>query len=158
MIDHMESMMPTRNHWPALIALLIAGFLSLSAWSFHRASRGASAVTDSDYYSHGMRFEKTLLEKKAAASLGWNMETSLNGRQLRILLKDSRQLPVTAARAELTMSGDSRGEVLRLLLAENAGGAYVVHFPATLHGELTARVDFERDGAHLSRQLILALP
>lgn len=150
--------MPTRNHWPVLIIVLIAGFLSLTAWSFYRASRGASAVTDNDYYSHGLRFEQTMLEQKAAASLGWAMQTSLNGRQLRVQLTDHRQQPVTAARAELTMSGDSQGKSLRFVLAENAGGAYLVQFPATLHGELTARIDFERDGAHLSKQLILALP
>lgn len=150
--------MPTRNPWPALIAFLIAGFLAMTAWSFHRASRGASAVTDSDYYHHGLRFEQTLLEQKAAASLGWDTEISLHGRQLRIRLQDRRQQPVTAARGELTMSGDRRGETLRLVLAESDGGLYLVQLPGTLHGEQTARLDFDRDGAHLSNQLILALP
>lgn len=160
MSDCREDIVPTprNHHWPLLITILIAGFLALTAWSFFRAARGASAVTDSDYYSHGLRFEQTLLEQKAASSLGWAMQPALDDRQLRILLQDRRQQPVTAAHAELILSVDRRGETLRLPLREEPAGAYFAQLPAVLHGEQVIRVDFERDGAHLSKQLILSLP
>jgi nitrogen fixation protein FixH len=155
----MEDIVPARNnHWPLLIIILIAGFLALTAWSFFRAARGASAVTDSDYYRHGLRFEQTLLEQKAASSLGWAMQTALDNRQLRVQLQDRRQQPVTAAHAELIMPVDRHGEPLRLPLREEPAGVYCVQLPATWHGEQIIRIDFERDGAHLSKQLILSLP
>lgn len=150
--------MPARNLWPLIIVGLIGGFLALTAWSFHRAARGASAVTDGDYYRHGLRFEQTRLERKAAATLGWTAETTLDDRQLRIRLRDQHRQPVTAARAKLALSGSDRGEARLLPLAEEPDGTYVAKLPATLHGEKSARIDFERDGARLSQQLILALP
>lgn len=146
------------NRWPLLIVFLLAGFFALSAWSFHRAARGASAVTDSDYYSHGLRFDQTQLEQKAAASLGWGTQISLDSRQLRVVLTDRSQQPITAARATMTVIDGIRGETLRLALAESSGGTYSGQLPASLHGEQTAQVDFERDGVRLSKRLLLALP
>lgn len=157
MSQRMEATMPRRNPWPFLIVGLVVGFLALTAWSFLRATQGASAVTDRNYYSHGLHFEQTVLEQKTAATLGWMAQLSLTDRQLRIVLKDQRQLPVTAARATLTLSGGSHGE-MRLPLEEQAAGAYLAQFPAALHGEQVARLDFERDGARLSKRLILSLP
>lgn len=146
------------NRWPLLIIFLLAGFFALSAWSFHRAARDASAVTDSDYYSHGLRFDQTQLEQKAAASLGWGTQISLDNRQLHVVLTDRSRQPVTAARATLTVAGGTRGETLHLGLAEGAGGTYSGQLPAALHGEQAAQVDFERDGVRLSKRLLLSLP
>lgn len=150
--------MPARNPWPLLIVVLVAGFLSLTAWSFYRAARDASTVTDRDYYNHGLRFEQTRLEQQAAASQGWDAEASLDGRWLRLRLKDRQQRPVSAVRAELTLSGSDRSEILRLPLTEESPGIYRALFPATLHGEQTARIDCEREGARLGKQLVLSLP
>lgn len=147
-----------RNRWPQLIVILLAGFLSLTAWSFHRAAREASAVTDSDYYGHGLRFDQTQLERKKAASLGWDAQATLSGRQLRVTLRDRRQRPVTNAAAELTLAAVSGRPAVRLPLKEDAEGIYSAPLPPALRGEQSAQVDFELDGARLSKRLLLSLP
>ena len=150
--------MTTRNFWPVLIGILVGGFLILGSWSFYRAARGTSAVTDADYYSHGLRYNQTLLERKAAASLGWQAAVTLAGRDLQVVLTDHAQQPVTAARATLSLQDGNRGDALRLALREDAGGSYRVELPHQLHGEYTAQLDFEQAGARLSRRLLFALP
>lgn len=158
MSHSMEIMMPARNPWPLLIIVLVAGFLALSTWSFHRANRETSAVTDSDYYSHGLRFDQTQLERTKATGLGWDTNVGLDGRWLRVTLRDSRSQPITAAHAVLTLTTAPGGEPLRLPLAEQAEGVYVSQLPSALHGEQAVRIDFERDDARLSQQLIISLP
>ena len=149
--------MPRPRHFPWLIALLGSGFIALSAWSFYRAAHGTSAVTDADYYSHGLRYNQTQLEQNAASALGWDASVQLDGRQLRVVLTDSRQQPVTTARGTLTLLG-SAGETLRLPLAEENGGIYYGIIPPGLRGELAAQIDFEHAGGRLSKRLLLALP
>jgi nitrogen fixation protein FixH len=150
--------MQRRNFWPLLVLSLVAGFLALSAWSFHRAARDASPVTDADYYSHGLRYNQTRLEQEAAASLGWQTRASLAGRQLRITLTDRSQQPVTAARGSLTLIDGIRGAVLALPLQETSGGVYQGDLPTTLHGEYTAQIELEINGSRVNQRLLLALP
>ncbi len=150
--------MRKRNHWPPLIVLLIAGFLALSAWSFQQAARGVSAVTDSDYYSHGLRYDQTRLEQNKALSLGWDMQIALDGRQFKVSLLDSRRQPVDGAQAELTLPAAPGSVPLRLPLSAATGGTYLGRIPDAFHGEQTVRIDIEREGARLSRHLLLAIP
>lgn len=150
--------MQTRNRWPLLIIVLVAGFLALSAWSFQRAARGTSAVTDANYYRHGLRYNQTLLERNAAATLGWQAAATLAGRQLQVTLTDHARQPVTAASGTLTLLGGTRGEALRLPLAENSAGLYCGTLPQGLGGEYAAQVEFEHAGARLSQRLLLSLP
>jgi len=150
--------MRTRNLWPQLIVILVGSFLVLGGWSFYRAARGASAVTDANYYSHGLRYNQTLLERNAAASLGWQTAVTLAGRDLQVVLTDRTQRPVTAASGMLTLQDGSRGDALRLALREETGGIYRGALPYHLRGECTAQLDFEQSGARLSRRLLLSLP
>lgn len=150
--------MPTRNRWPLLIVVLVAGFFALSAWSFLRAARGGSAVTDADYYSHGLRYNQTLLERNAAATLGWHAVATLAGSQLQVTLRDHARQPVTTASGALILLGGPRGETLRLPLAEASAGVYFGTLPQGLSGEHTAQVEFEHAGARLSQRLLLSLP
>ena len=149
--------MPLPRHFPWLLVLLGVGFAALSAWSFYRAAHGTSAVTDADYYSHGLRYNQTQLEQNAASALGWDASVQLDGRQLRVALIDGRQQPVTTARGILTLLGVA-GETLRLPLAEATGGIYLGIIPSGVRGELAAQIDFEHAGGRLSKRLLLALP
>ena len=142
---------------PWLIVLLGIGFTAFTAWSFYRAAIGTSNVTDADYYSHGLRYNQTQLEQKAASALGWDAAVRLDGRQLRVVLTDGHQQPVTTAHGILTLLG-SAGETLRLPLAEETGGIYHGIIPPGLRGELAAQIDFEHAGGRLSKRLLLALP
>jgi nitrogen fixation protein FixH len=150
--------MYTRNCWPLLIVLLVAGFFALSAWSFHQAASGTSAVTDANYYSHGLRYNQTLLERNAAAALGWDAAVTLTDLQLQIALSDRDRQPVTAALGSLTLHGGSRGKAQHLPLHEDSAGIYLGTLPPGLRGEVTAQVDFEQAGARLSKRLLLSLP
>jgi nitrogen fixation protein FixH len=158
MTVHPGATMPATNRWVSLLLLIFAGFAVLTAWSFFRAARGASPVTDHSYYSHGLRFNQTLLEQKAAGTLGWQVEATLHGRRLQLLLTDQARQPVAAARATATVTGGARSEPLHLPLAEQAAGSYTLNLPDSLQGEVSALINFERDGARLDRQLLIALP
>ena len=65
-----------------------------------RAAEAKPQVTDADYYSKGLRYTSTLLEKKAAAVLGWTVSTELKGRTLLFHLSDKQGQPVSAATPE----------------------------------------------------------
>lgn len=149
--------MPSFNRWLLLLLLIFTGFGGLTAWSFHRAARGASPVTDADYYSHGLRYGQTLLEQKAAATLGWTTQPQLQGRLVSIRLQDSGRAPVTGAAAALTLLGADQGQARELSLREAEPGVYRTELPGTLHGEQPAEVVFRRDGVRLSQRLLLSL-
>jgi nitrogen fixation protein FixH len=150
--------MPRPRHFPWLIVLLGAGFTVLSAWSFYRAAQGTSAVTDADYYSHGLRYNQTLLEQRAADSLGWQVAVTYAGNDLLVTLSDGGRQPVSGARGTLTLFRVESSRPQQLLLQESAPGRYQALLPAELTGELTAEIAFERAGARLQRRLLLALP
>lgn len=143
---------------PWLIILIGIGFLALSAWSIRAAARGASAVTDADYYSHGLRYNQTLLEQRAADSLGWQLTFAHGGGELQVTLSDARQLPISGAKGVLTIFRSDLAQPQRLLLHEASAGSYRVTPPVGLGGEVTAQVDFELDGARLQRRLLVVLP
>ena len=147
--------MPSLNRWVLLVLLIITAFLALTAWSFHRAARGASAVIDTDYYRHGLRFDQTLLEQNVAASLGWRAEPALAGRRLQVRLTDQTRQPVTGARATLTLlDGSQRRE---LGIHETTPGTYQADLPGGLLGEQPAELLFQRDGAKLYQRLLLSV-
>jgi nitrogen fixation protein FixH len=149
--------MHPRNRWPLLILLLVAGFFALSAWSFHLAASGTSAVTEANYYSHGLRYNQTLVERNAAASLGWDAAVTLTDLQVQVALNDGDRQPVTAAQGTLTLQGE-RGAARHLPLLERHAGVYHGTLPPGLRGEVTAQIDFEQAGARLSKRLLLSLP
>jgi nitrogen fixation protein FixH len=147
-----------RNRWSLFILLLVACFLVFTAWTLRLAAQGTSAVTDRNYYSHGLRYNQTLVEQQAAASLGWQPQSSLSGHQLSVVLQDRGRNPVTAAHGMLTLFDNLSAAAVQLPLEESTGGTYRVQLPGTLHGEHSAQIDFERDGARLVNRLLLSLP
>jgi len=150
--------MPRLRHIPWLIVLLGTGFTALSAWSFYRAAHGASAVTDADYYSHGLRYNQSLLERRAADSQGWQVAVNYAGDHLLVTLTGGGRQPVGGARGTLTLFRAELPRPQQLPLQEGEPGRYQALLPADLSGELTAEVAFERAGARLQRRLLLALP
>jgi nitrogen fixation protein FixH len=140
---------------PWLIVLVGAGFIVFTVWSFYRAAHGTSAVTDADYYSHGLRYNQTLLEQKAAASLGWNIVPNLRGKLVTIQLRDRDQRLVAGALGTLTMLGTSTPEARELILREAGFGIYQAEVPAGVQGEQTVEIMLQRDGAKLNRRLLL---
>ena len=141
---------------PWLIVLIGIGFAAFTGWSFYRAATGTSAVTDSDYYSHGLRYNQTLLEQRAADSLGWQMTASRSGEHLLAVLKDGNHRPVSGARGVLTLFRPDLPQPEQFPLKETAPGRYQAALPPGTSGELTAEIAFDRAGARLQRRLLLA--
>jgi nitrogen fixation protein FixH len=146
-----------KNLYPAFIILAIASFLCFLTWSAMRAADSGPQVTDADYYSKGLRYTSTILEKKAAAALGWKVSTQLTGRILEFQLSDKQGQPVKAAKGFISLYLPKVSSSIQFPLQEVAAGVYRFNLTASMTGEMTARLEFERKGARLNRQLLLNL-
>ncbi len=146
-----------KNIYPALILLLIGSFICFSVWSAMRAAAARPQVTDADYYSKGLKYTSTQLEKQAAVSLGWTVATRLEGRSLQFLLSDKQKQPVAAATGVLFLYLSESASSMSFPLEEIAPGTYQLQLTSGMTGGMNARLEFERDGARLNRQLLLNL-
>ena len=149
--------MKRTNLYPIFILLMIGSFIGFLAWSAIRASDSGPQVTDADYYSKGLRYTSTVLEKRAAAVLGWRIDTQLSGRTLRLHLSDKEGQPVSSAKGVIAIYMRNWGETISFPLQEVSAGTYQMHLTDSMTGEMTARVEFERNGVRLNRQLLLNL-
>jgi len=150
-------MVKKKNLYPLLILLLIGSFLGFSVWSALRAADRGPQVTDADYYSKGLRYSSTMLEKRAATVLGWKVSTRLIGRTLEFRLNDKDGQPVKSAAGALFLYLPEQASSARLPLQETAAGVYQLALSTNMTGEMSARLEFERDGAYINRQLLLNL-
>ncbi len=146
-----------KNIYPPMILLLIGGFLIFSAWAAFKAAGLGSKVTDADYYSKGLKYNTTQVEKRAAEVLGWNLETRLNGRDLEFLLTDREGVEVDRAGGTLYLAIPGTAENIHLPLQEITSGSYRVKLGDNINGSFQARLELEREGARLNRQLLLNL-
>ncbi len=138
--------------WP--LPLLLAAFLAITFWSVYRAAVGVSAITDPQYYSHGLRYEDTLLEQRAAAAQGWSLAARLDGDELTVILADAEDTPLRGATCELLLQPE--GRPLRYRLGERAPGRYTAQLPpATTAATLQATLDCRLAGAAVHRTLLI---
>lgn len=144
-----------RNIYPPLILLLLGAFLLFSVWSAFQAAGLGSEVTDADYYSKGLRYNTTMVEKRAATVLGWRVSTTLNGRILEFRLTDRDGSLVDRATGSIYLAIPDAAENVNLPLKEVAAGLYQVTLSKDFSGAIQARLELERDGARLNRQLLL---
>jgi hypothetical protein len=148
------------NRWPLLIITIGIAFIGVTAWSIIQAHEKVSPITDPAYYSHGLRYNQTTLEERAAESSGWLMHTELAGRQLNIRLENGEHRAVTGCRGELVLyeNTDSHpARRLQLPVREKEEGVYLLELPAELTGTLTADLSLHREGASFNRRLLLNL-
>jgi len=150
-------MVKKKNFYPLLILLLIGSFLCFSIWSAMRAADMGPQVTDADYYSKGLRYSSTMLEKRAATVLGWKVSTRLIGRTLEFRLDDKDGKPVKSAAGALFLYLPEQASSTRFPLQEIAAGVYKLTLSTNMTGEMSARLEFKREGAYLNRQLLLNL-
>ncbi len=150
--------MKTKNNlYPYLILLLLGSFLCFSVWAALRAADSGPQVTDADYYSKGLRYNATLVEKRAASVLGWKVATRLVGRSLEFHLSDKEGRPVESAQGTLLVYLTEERSNQVFPLQEIGSGVYQMNLSDRMTGETNARLEFEKDGARLSRQLLLNL-
>jgi len=144
-------------HYPLLILTLLGSFLLFSGWSAYRAATRGSTVTDADYYSKGLKYNTTVVEKRAASVLGWQLRATLDGRRLEVRLSDGGQRPVSAADATLILAPSHGSGDRQFSFREDRAGTYALLLPPELRGEFHARIEFSSGGARLNRQLLLTL-
>ncbi|MBW2452199.1 MAG: FixH family protein [Deltaproteobacteria bacterium] len=145
------------KHIPWLVITICAGFIALTVWSILNASLKTSAVSDRDYYSHGLRYNETLLEKKTAESLGWTTGTAVRDGQLIVWLKDGDQNPVSAANGVIILYDPSSNSKFELPLVSQISGKYIAELPTNFQGSYQAMINFELNGARISKRLLIAL-
>lgn len=150
-------MTPEKNAYPLFITLLICCFLGFSTWSAMRAIESGPEVTDADYYSKGLKYSSTLLEKKAADVLGWTVETQLINSTLEFRLSDKEGRPVANANGDIFLYLPGSKQKQQRALVETEPGVYILDLTAEMTGELNARLEFEHKGARINRQLLLNL-
>lgn len=145
------------NLYPALILLLLGIFIPFLAWSAFQAAGLGSRVTDVDYYSKGLKYNSTQVEKRAAEVLGWKLDTRLEGRALSLQLSGKNGAPVAGARGSLYLAIPGEAENMHFPLHESSPGLYRILFTETISGTIQAQLEMERGGARLYRQLLLNL-
>jgi nitrogen fixation protein FixH len=146
-----------KNIYPSLILLLLGAFLVFSTWAAFQAAGLGSKVTDDDYYSKGLKYNTTMVEKRAASVLGWQVSTELDGRLLTFNLQDREGLPVARATGSLYLAIPGAAENINIPLKEVTNGVYQVTLNSAFKGAIQTRLELERDGARLNRQLLLNL-
>lgn len=146
-----------KGFYPSLILLLIGSFLCFSVWSAKQAADMGPQVTDADYYSKGLKYSSTMVEKRAAEVLGWKVSTQLTGRTLEFHLNDKQGHPVKSAQGVLFLYLPEMASSVQFSLQEIAAGVYQLNLTSSMTGEMNARLEFEHDGARLNRQLLLNL-
>lgn len=142
------------NPWPHLLLLLGLLFLGLTGWSVYRSATGVSAVTDRQYYTHGLRYNASLVEQRAAESLGWQVAISLQDGYLASQWTGKDGQPVSGGEARLVIPAKNRADIT-MMLAEDAAGRYGTNLPGELQGEFPALLTFSHGGATLRRSLLL---
>ena len=89
--------------------------------------------------------------------VGWRVDAHLSGRTLRLQVSDKQGKPISSAKGIVSIYMRNRGETISFPLREVSAGTYQLQLTDSMTGEMTARVEFERDGARLNRQLLLSL-
>ena len=144
-----------KHFYPTMIILLLGTFLIFCGWSAYRAATRNSQIADRDYYSKGLRYNSTLVEKQAASVLGWQLHSELSANILRIFLTDGQGVPISGASGNLIFHQPDANANMSLPLREAAPGTYLADLPITLKGEIPVRIDLERSGARVNRQMLL---
>ena len=149
------------NPWPWIIAVIGLAFSTVTAWSIYRAGQGVSSVTDPRYYSHGLKYNSTSLETKAAQSLGWTITPAAASppRGIAFSLRDGDGAPIRGADGQITLASEAAGTRQPVIpLRETTPGIYRADLPPGLPPTVNAAISIGRDGARIRRRLIISLP
>lgn len=144
----------TKFNTALLVPLLLCSFLVFSSWAAYQAATRVSEISDRDYYSKGLKYNSTILEKQAAAVLGWELHSELIDGVLIQHLINQQGEPVSGAKGLLKLQ--YRETLLILPLEETDPGVYRTQLPQ-LSGEHLIRAEFEHDGARILRRLLLTI-
>jgi len=151
------SIVSVRFGYQLFITTLLGAFLLFSGWAAYRSMVRGTQVTDSEYYSKGLRYSETGAELTAAADLGWQLETVVNHREILLRLSDRNKSPVNAATGTLTLLSPHLEGKPSFPLQEGPAGTYRLSLPPGWRGETLLNLTLQRDKVRLSRRLLLNL-
>lgn len=143
------------NHWPAFILSLILAFFAITWWSLDRAASEVSAVTDPDYYNHGLHYNHTPPRGQEGGE--WAVRQELTGRRLTIRVEDGRQAGVLGCRGQITFAASKADQEPPLPVTEAGAGVYTVELPASPAKTLAATLTLSKGETTVERRLLLAL-
>ncbi|AMV72713.1 hypothetical protein JCM30471_12290 [Desulfuromonas carbonis] len=146
-----------RRHWQPLLTILIVLFLALTAWAIDQARQKGSAVSDQDYYRHGLAYNENAGGSEAGATGSWSLTFQLDGTLLEIRLQAADGSSVSGAKGEIVLLGSRPGAMKRfdLFLTEGDPGQYLVRLPEGLDGQVMAQLTLEKGSTSLHRSLLL---
>ena len=150
-------MIKFKSPYVFLILFLLISFLIFSVWSARQAATRGSRISDTEYYSKGLKYTNTKVEERAATSRGWNLETNIVNKNLHFILSDKEGNAISQANGELTLYLGKEKKVLRLKAIESQPGLYWIDLPDEINGSLQARIEFELQGSRINRQLLVNL-
>lgn len=153
----MTPMHTTTNRWPAFLITLVLAFTAISWWSLERAASGVSAVSDPDYYHHGLHYNSSNRELQAAHSQGWTITPQVEGRLLTIQVDDARLAGVPGCQGAITLAAGGQTPLPPLPLADSGQGLYTVTMPADLPPTLAATLTLSKDVATIQHRLLINL-
>ena len=153
-----EQQAPKPAHgWTFFLVILGTLFIGVTAWSILQAKQRVSGVIDRDYYSHGLRYNETELERPAAKSLGWRLSTSFDHPSLEARLVDAGNQPISGCNAEARLQLPD-GTARLLPTSETSPGCYCFDLPDELRGEVLVQLSLRRDQASFHHRLLINLP
>lgn len=141
----------TSRRWQLGILLMLAVFLLGMATTLFISVQRGSQVTDSDYYRHGLSYDRTG-SGGLNPGLYWTMSASLSGKDLQVRVHDENGAPVAGGKLQLQSSRAGNKEVLAL--AETAPGVFLSPWPASGASELRGVLLFTKGEASASRKVV----
>jgi len=151
------SMNTTNIRWPVFIIALVLAFAVISWWSLQRAASGVSAVSDPNYYSHGLKYNCTSIEIQTARSLSWEVTSKVKGRELLVQVDDAKQDGIAGGHGAIAVQQEGAGPETSLPLTGSGQGLYTVTIPANLPRTFAANLTLTKDQATVQRRLLISL-
>lgn len=152
-------MVRTGHFWKLSIIALLALFLLGTAWSLVRAVRGVSRVVDSDYYNHGLDYDKERQGGAVAERRGWRMQSAFAEGRLTVRVADRSGAPVGGGVMTLNLAAPvapGNGPLLPVsVLVEGRPGVYSAGLLLARGNELRGTLVFTRGDAGMTGKVVV---
>jgi len=152
-------MVRTGDYWKLSIIALLALFVLVTAWSLVRAVRGVSRVVDSDYYRHGLDYNKERQGGVVAERRGWRMQSAFADGRLTVRVADRSGAPVGGGVMTLNLAppvAPGNGHLLPVsVLVEDRPGVYSAGLLLARGDKLRGTLFFSRGDAAMTGKVVV---
>ena len=146
-----------KSKWPIAIIILLLLFIVITGWSIYRASSGVSSVTDPQYYSHGLKYNRTSVETTAALTMGWKVTPFLSNSAIELTLTNKEGSSISGCTGTVTflLDPNSYSNVVTLALEDLGQGVYRAPLPASIKPNTNAAITLSKGQATIRRNLLI---